>query len=279
MALSYTQKSNDTSFISTYSALIDQWTQYLISNTLVPANQYSSDAFAGSLANQTNLAIKGIIGIQAAAEIMKLLGDEQKSQNYSSIASSYMSQWQDMACSSDKSHLTLSYGDNPSWGLMYNLYADKLLGTNLFPDSIYEMQTNWYSTQKTQYGIALDSRNNYTKSDWQIWTAGTVTDWTLRDSMINLVKNYVADGLNNAPLPDWYDVTGTQKTLTDRPVVGGHLALLALGSSMGSAPSGNSNSSSGTPGGDPTHNSATWGRQMPLTLCIVLVALGILVQY
>lgn len=82
------------------SALIDQWTQYLISNTLVPANQYSSDVFAGSLANQTNLAIKvspiereapsnrsnrkqGIIGIQAAAEIMKLLGDEQKSQNYS----------------------------------------------------------------------------------------------------------------------------------------------------------------------------------------------------
>ena len=27
-----------------------------------------------------------------------------------------------------------------SWGLSYNLYADKLLGTNVFPNSVYEMR-------------------------------------------------------------------------------------------------------------------------------------------
>lgn len=27
-----------------------------------------------------------------------------------------------------------------SWGLSYNLYADKLLGTNVFPESVYDMR-------------------------------------------------------------------------------------------------------------------------------------------
>ena len=27
-----------------------------------------------------------------------------------------------------------------SWGLTYNLYADKLLATNVFPSSIYDMR-------------------------------------------------------------------------------------------------------------------------------------------
>ena len=27
-----------------------------------------------------------------------------------------------------------------SWGLSYNLYADKLLGTNVFPGSVYDMR-------------------------------------------------------------------------------------------------------------------------------------------
>lgn len=27
-----------------------------------------------------------------------------------------------------------------SWGLSYNMYADKLLGTNVFPQSVYDMR-------------------------------------------------------------------------------------------------------------------------------------------
>ena len=63
--------------------LLDQWTQFLITDSLIPANQISTDDFAGSLANQTNLAIKGIIGIKAMSEIAALVGQTQKSSNYS----------------------------------------------------------------------------------------------------------------------------------------------------------------------------------------------------
>ena len=55
-----------------------------------------------------------------------------------SIASSYVEQFMDLALSSDGSHLTLSYGNDSSWGLTYNLYGDKLLGLDLFPDSLYQ---------------------------------------------------------------------------------------------------------------------------------------------
>ena len=100
MTLSYTQRSNDQSLIQTYvghlplgfnlqslmsvqSDLLDQWTQFLVAESLIPANQISTDDFAGSLANQTNLAIKGIVGIKAMSIISAMLGDNAKSSNYS----------------------------------------------------------------------------------------------------------------------------------------------------------------------------------------------------
>ncbi|KAI0677168.1 DUF1793-domain-containing protein [Trametes maxima] len=229
MTLSYTQKTNDHSIIDTYFDLLDQWTQFLITDSLIPANQISTDDFAGSLANQTNLAIKGIVGIKAMAEIAALVGDSARAQNYSTIAASYVSQWQQFATAADGSHLTLSYGDNDSWGLAYNLLADKLLGTNIFPASVFTTQTNWYSSHANAFGVPLDTRHTYTKSDWEIWTAGLVTSTAVRDVLISSVRKYAADGKSSQPLGDWYETTdGSVEGFRARPVVGGHLALLAL---------------------------------------------------
>ncbi|KAJ6486403.1 DUF1793-domain-containing protein [Mycena vitilis] len=229
MALSYAQKPGDNSQLTAYAALLDQWTQFLISDSLIPENQLSTDDFAGKLANQTNLAIKGIVGIKAMSVIAGILGDSEKSSNYSDVASSYVSRWQSLAISSDQSHLTLSYGDSSSWGLSYNLYGDKLLKLDLFPDSIYQMQTNWYRSVHQPFGVPLDTRHTYTKSDWQIWTAAVMTDANARDFFISSVKNTAANGLSSQPFGDWYDAhDGTPETFRARPVVGGHLALLAL---------------------------------------------------
>ena len=111
---------------------MDQWTQFLITDSLIHANQISTDDFAGSLANQTNLAIKGIVGIKAMSQIASLAGQSQKSANYSvsplvisswkrgisesheheqSIAASYVTQWQKFATSSTGKHLTLAVRD------------------------------------------------------------------------------------------------------------------------------------------------------------------------
>ncbi|KAJ7904642.1 hypothetical protein B0H14DRAFT_3079482 [Mycena olivaceomarginata] len=201
MALAYAQKSGDNSQLTTYASLLDQWTQFLIADSLIPESQISTDDFAGSLANQTNLAIKGIVGIKAMAVIAGILGDTEKSQNYSTTAASYVARWQTLATSPDQSHLTLSYGDSASWGLSYNLYADKLLKLNLFPNVVYQMH-------------------------WSIWTAAVMTDTNARDAFISAVKKTAANGLSSQPLGDWYETKdGKPEGFRARPVVGGHLAL------------------------------------------------------
>ena len=65
----------------------------MITDSLIPANQLSTDDFAGTLANQTNLAIKGIVGIKAMSEIAKLTGDTAKADNYSVSAASWIWRW------------------------------------------------------------------------------------------------------------------------------------------------------------------------------------------
>jgi hypothetical protein len=112
MALSYTQKTGDKSIINTYGNLLDQWTQFLIEDSLIPNNQLSTDDFAGRLENQTNLAIKGIIGIRAMGEISSLLGNEEDAANYSSIAASYVEQWETLATSKTSSHKTLNVSES-----------------------------------------------------------------------------------------------------------------------------------------------------------------------
>ncbi|KAI0750697.1 DUF1793-domain-containing protein [Daedaleopsis nitida] len=229
MTLSYVQKSGDLSLIQTYYSLLDQWAQFLIQDSLIPAEQLSTDDFAGTLANQTNLAIKGIVGIKAMSEIASLVGDSAKASNYSAIATSYVSQWQKLAMSSSGQHLTLDYNDNDSWGLAYNLFGDRLLKTNIFPQSVYDLQTTWYSSHLNAFGIPLDTRHTYTKSDWQIWTSALVSSTSLRNQIVSLVRKYAADGLSSQPLGDWYETTnGVAEGFRARPVVGGHLALLVL---------------------------------------------------
>ncbi|KAJ7179003.1 DUF1793-domain-containing protein [Mycena filopes] len=236
MALSYAQKTGDLSHLQRYSALLNQWTGFLVTDSLIPANQISTDDFAGALANQTNLAIKGIVGIGAMAAIEALLGNAAQSANYSSIAASYVTQWQKFSASTTGAHLTLSYGNSSSWGLSYNLFGDKLLKLNLFPASVYAEQTAWYQTHANAFGVPLDTRHTYTKtgaylgSNWEILTASWVTNTTTRDLLIGAVKKWVSDGQNNGPFGDLYDtVSGAIAVgFRARPVVGGHLALLVL---------------------------------------------------
>uniref|UniRef100_A0A0W0EZL0 Glutaminase n=1 Tax=Moniliophthora roreri TaxID=221103 RepID=A0A0W0EZL0_MONRR len=237
MALSYAEKTGDNSQIIKYANLLEQWTQFLVDDALIPANQISTDDFAGPLANQTNLAIKGIIGIQAMSKIAAILGDSAKSSNYDSIAKLYVTQWQSLATASDGKHLMLAYGNESSWGLSYNLYADKLLGLNLFPQSVYDMQTAWYKTVAKPFGVPLDTRHTWTKSDWEIWTAAIMTDTNVRDMLITAVKGFASGQASSQPFGDWYETQdGKPQGFRARPVVGGHLALLALQSSPNGSP-------------------------------------------
>ncbi|CAD0015901.1 unnamed protein product [Aureobasidium pullulans] len=133
-----------------------QWNDYLVMDSLIPSNQISTDDFAGSLANQTNLALKGIIGIEAMAVIANLTGHTADAENFTSIAHDYITKWQGLgiapATNGSLAHTTLAYGMPETHGLLYNLYADTWVGTNIVPRSVYEMQSSFYPTVAMQYG-------------------------------------------------------------------------------------------------------------------------------
>jgi hypothetical protein len=65
--------------------------------------------------NQTNLAIKGIIGLRAMGEIAKLTGNDDQ---FSAVAENYLDEWKQLAINWDAEfpHTTLSYGDKDSHG-------------------------------------------------------------------------------------------------------------------------------------------------------------------
>ena len=87
---------------------------------------------------------------------------------------------------------------------MYNLYADKLLSLNLWPASLYTMQTTWYNSHGQYWGFPLDTRHtNWAKGDWMIVTSATVTTTAVRDLFINDLSWWAQSGNSNVPFSDW----------------------------------------------------------------------------
>ncbi|KAJ0424033.1 hypothetical protein BJY00DRAFT_299255 [Aspergillus carlsbadensis] len=234
MALAYAKKAHDIEYLEQHYDKLRSWTNYLIDDALYPANQISTDDFAGPLANQTNLALKGIIGIEAMSVIAGLTGHSEDASNLTAYAHDYIARWQSLgiAHSAAQPHTTLSYGSDDSHGLLYNLYSDRELGLNLVPQSVYDMQSDFYPTIQQTFGVPLDTRHQYTKGDWELFTAAVASTST-RDMFIKLLAEWINQTPTNRALTDLYDtVTGEtsypQITFIARPVMGGAFALLLL---------------------------------------------------
>ena len=115
-------------------------------------------------------------------------------------------------------------------GLLYNIYGDTILNLDFIPQSIYDMQSTFYSTIGSKYGLILDTRGVRTKLDWEIFAAATSSKST-QSMIVSLVSKYIGEGSANQPLSDLYSaITGGYfgNTFMARPVVGGSFAILAL---------------------------------------------------
>lgn len=86
------------------------------------------------------------------------------------------------------------------------MYADRLLGLDLFPPSLYASQDADYLTRLRPYGLPLDSRDDYTKTDWATFAAAMSTSVTLRDAAIGGIVKYIGnpDDSRGFPLGDLY---------------------------------------------------------------------------
>ncbi|GAO18893.1 hypothetical protein UVI_02046080 [Ustilaginoidea virens] len=218
MMLAYSQIKEDDGYLADNWDLLVKWAGYMIKDAKIPAQQLSTDDFAGHLANQTNLAIKGIIALQAMSQVATKAGHDDQSQKYADLAKEYLRR------------LTPSDTVTPP-GLLYNIYPDKLLKLDLIPQRIYDMQSDFYLAKQQKYGAILDTRATWTKTDWEMFAAAVAKPATRR-MFITKIARWIGETPTWRAMTDLYDVaTGDYPAnlqFTARPVMGGLFAPLAL---------------------------------------------------
>ncbi|KAK7035760.1 ricin B-type lectin domain-containing protein [Favolaschia claudopus] len=220
--------SDAQSWASSHYSLFREWAEYLVTNTLFPANQLTTDDFAGPITNATNLALKGILAIGEMGRIANFAGRPGDALHYTSVAQQYIATWSQFAKDPSSQYLNLAYGSGGTWSLKYNAFPDKLLGLNLIPAATVALEDAKYKTVINTYGVPLDVRHTYTKGDWELWTAASASDASLRQSIVDGVFRFINTSPSRVPFTDWYDtVSGTQSGFQARPVVGGMYSILA----------------------------------------------------
>lgn len=177
--------------------------------------------------------------------------------------------------SRDGSHAKLAYNWYGSWTTLYSLFADALLcfhsnsndssasseaynqadqhqapilppgspdeqkssSNDFIPHSVYKKQSAFYTLALQKYGLPLDQRHWYTKSDWE-FQAASVASPALQKEIVKRTARWLNETVTYTPFSDLYVTEfegdyapGTR--FTARPVVGSHFSILAMQNACG----------------------------------------------
>ncbi|KAI7488170.1 DUF1793-domain-containing protein [Hortaea werneckii] len=198
----YEKATGKTDLRFTYSILLQQYAEYLVENGLYPSSQLSTDDGAGEEANQTSLAIKAAIALNAYGVMTGQRSFSDTGRHFAQVLYD-----ERVGVDANQTHFLLVHNDEDSWALQFNLYVDVLLDLRTFSTAALRMQTEFYVTEHDEAGVALDNRVNWSKTDWMLFAAATamapdVENEGIRDMFIDDIHGFITNGKNDVPFGD-----------------------------------------------------------------------------
>ena len=218
----------DYSFAKENFDILEKWSNYLVKFGKDPEHQICTDDFAGHLAHNCNLSLKAIMGLAGFSDILRNLGKPEQSEELLAIAKNYAGSFLKNAENPDGSY-RLAYDREGTFSLKYNSVWDKIWKTGLFPESFFKAEIEKYKKEALPYGVPLDSREKYTKSDWLIWAACLADSREDFEFFAELLWNAYNTMRTRVPMTDWYYTdTSEMVGFRHRTVQGGLFIKLML---------------------------------------------------
>ncbi len=209
----------DTEFARENLPLLKTWVNYLETYGEDPGEQLCTDDFAGHLAHNVNLAFKAVCGLAAYGWMMEKLGEKDEAEYYKNAAVKMGRSVYERAKTENGTALTL---DGQGWSLKYNTVWDKLFGFGIWDEEFYKAEIERYKQETNAYGIPLDSRKTYTKSDWIMWSSAMADTKEGVEDFAKPIVKYLKETSTRVAFSDWYDtVTGRYVAFIARSVQGG----------------------------------------------------------
>ena len=211
----------DISFANAHWDTLAAWVKYLLRYGEDPENQLCTDDFAGHLAHNCNLSIKAIMGVACFGLLNRMKGDEQACLHYLAEARRMAASWAERASNGDGSY-RLAFDRPGTYSMKYNAVWDKLFGTRIFPAEVLESEAQTNFAHFKPYGMPLDNRADYTKSDWLVWTATLLQNNADFERYIAPLWTSYHYSKHRVPMTDWYDtITADHIHFQNRTVLGG----------------------------------------------------------
>ncbi len=205
--------------IRKYASILEKWVKYLDTYGEDPGEQLCTDDFAGHLARNVNLSAKAIVGIACYARILRRSGIEAEAGVWEKRAREMADSWLTRAKKEEGTALTF---EGKGWSMKYNLVWDLVLDLGLLPKSFYDEETRSYLPRMNTFGLPLDSRADYTKSDWMMWSASMAQNEEVFRQLIAPLAHYLRVTATRVPFSDWYDTkTSRFVAFIGRSVQGG----------------------------------------------------------
>lgn len=228
MAACHALAEGDASFALRHWNTLTQWVRYLLRYGTDPENQLCTDDFAGHLAHNVNLSIKAIMGIEGFAILNLMAGRTDEANQYTCEARRMARHWAQAAANGDGT-FRLAFDQEGSTSMKYNMVWDWVWGSRIFPEGMMDRELKGYIARLNRYGLPLDSRASYTKSDWLVWCAAMMDSRDDFISMVDALWLAYHESPSRVPLNDWFDTqTAKQEQFQNRTVQGGLFLPLLL---------------------------------------------------